>query len=95
MEEPTPVSDFITRIFYPILSPIFTPMGAFLGGVYEPYATICAVLLFLSGVVLIFSLKKEYVNLDAPGSGWQYDLRIWTVVTIIPYITAYLYFKKW
>jgi hypothetical protein len=91
MDEPST----ITKIFYPILSPIFTPINNLLSSVYEPYATICAIGLFLSGIGLVFWLKKEYVNLDSPGEGWRYDLRLWTVVTMIPYIVAYLYFKKW
>jgi len=53
MDEPST----ITKIFHPILSPIFTPINNLLSSVYEPYATICAIGLFLSGIGLVFWLK--------------------------------------
>lgn len=95
MDEASPVSDFITRIFHPVLAPVITPINEMLAATYEPWATIFAIGLFFSGVVFVFSLRKEYIALDAPGPGLRYDLRFWTVVCIIPYIAAYLYFKKW
>jgi hypothetical protein len=95
MEEQSPFGAFITGIFKPVLQPLFAPINNFLAAHYQPTATICALLLFGSAVLLVFKLKKQYVNLDAPGPQWYYDLRLWTIVALIPHALAYIYFTKW
>lgn len=54
--------------------------------------TLSAVGLFLAAMAWVFMLKKEYVNVDSPGKGPQYDLRFWTVISMTPHIIVYLYF---
>lgn len=95
MEEPSPFAQFITATFQPVLKPLFAPINNLLAAHYQPTATICALLLLSSAIVLAFRLKKEYVNLDAPGPQWYYDLRIWTIFALLPHATAYIYFTKW
>ena len=85
----------ITTVFKPLLSWFFTPINEFLVSVYTPWASICALSLFFGGMIFVFSLRKEYVNLDAPGKGIFYDLRLWTVISMTPHVLVYLYFAKW
>ena len=86
----------VTAIFKPILSPIFTPINNLLNSIDPaPWGTIGALALFFGGMIFVFSLRKEYVNLDAPGKGPLYDLRIWTVLSMTPHVIMYLYFAKW
>ncbi|MDZ4858172.1 MAG: hypothetical protein SGI88_04255 [Candidatus Hydrogenedentes bacterium] len=91
----TAVSDGITAVFKPILSPIFDPINNFLNSVYMPWATLFSLGLFGAGMLWVFLLKKEYVNLDSPGKGILYDLRLWTVISMTPHVIVYLYFAKW
>lgn len=88
-------SDFITAVFYPILSVFFGPINRALEHWYLPWASIFALGLFFSGMIFVFVLKKQYVNLDAPGKGLLYDLRLWTIVSMTPHVIVYLYFAKW
>ena len=37
-------------------------------------------------------LKNEYVNLDQPGKHIWTDLRLWTVISMLPHVVVYLYF---
>ncbi|HRI86909.1 MAG TPA: hypothetical protein PK869_01520, partial [Candidatus Hydrogenedentes bacterium] len=68
----TAFSNWITAVFKPILSPIFDPINAFLNTHYLPWATICSLGLFIAGMAWVFTLKRQYVNLDAPGKGPLY-----------------------
>lgn len=83
----------ITKVFFPILNPIFSPMNAWLGSFYMPWARIVALGLFIGTMLWVyFGLKKEYVNLDAPSRHFWADLRLWTVISMLPHIVVYLYF---
>ena len=86
---------FMTRVFQPLLSPFFTPINNFLGAHYQPWATIFAISLFFCGMLLVFVLRKEYVNVDRPHKGILYDLRLWTVLSMTPHVLFYLYFSGW
>jgi hypothetical protein len=86
-------SDTITRIFYPVLNPIFAPINQALGAVYMPWSMYCAVGLFVAAMIWVFTLRKEYVNLDAPGKGISYDLRFWTILSMLPHVIVYFYFS--
>lgn len=88
-------SQMITRVFLPVLRPVFQPINDFLGRHYLPWATLCALGLFFGAMVWVFTLKKEYVNVDAPGNRFYHDLRFWTVLSMLPHVLVYLYFAKW
>jgi len=85
------ISATIDHVFGPMLHPIFNPINNALIHVYEPWARIFAVGLFISAMIFVFLLKKEYVNLDGPKSIWA-DLRLWTVLSMVPHLIVYLYF---
>lgn len=84
-------ANFATRVFGPVLKPIFHPIDGALQHLYMPWARVCAVGLFLAAIIWVFSLRKEYVNLDAPRKAWYTDLRIWTVLALIPHFYVYLF----
>lgn len=81
---------WISDTFSGPLSAVFHPLDAFLApfgpGTYKFFAlglfvlTICWV---------FFVLKKEYVNLDQPKKGILYDLRLWTLVSMLPHMIIY------
>jgi len=85
-------TETITRVFLPILRPVFDPINSFLAIFPEPVWRASAVGLFVLAMIGVFLLKKEYVNLDAPSDAWYYDLRIWTIVSMLPHVFVYLYF---
>jgi hypothetical protein len=82
----------INSLFGPMLRAIFHPIHSSLSDVYMPWARICALGLFVGAMVWVYVLRKEYVNLDSPGQEWYYDLRLWTVVSMLPHVFVYLYF---
>ncbi len=75
---------FFQRIFHPI-NDIFLHIGPF-------WWTLAAVLLFLGAILWVWTLRKEYVNLDAPRQGILYDLRVWTILSMLPHILIYIIF---
>ncbi len=87
-------SSGVSHFFQPILQPIFTPISDAMAHVYEPWATGCAVGLFILAMLWVcFGLRKEFVNLDAPHKGILYDLRVWTVLSMLPHVIVYFYFE--
>ena len=81
-----------TEIFLPILKPVFNPIDKIFTPIPEIVWTLCAIGLFVAAMIWVFSLKKEYVNIDAPRKNIFFDLRFWTVVSMLPHIVVYLYF---
>jgi hypothetical protein len=88
------VSNAINSLFGPLLRPLFSPANAALGAISAEWIwRACAVGLFVCTMLWVaFGLRKEYVNLDAPGKGLLYDLRLWTVISMAPHVFIYLYF---
>lgn len=83
--------DFLNNTFGPILRPFFHGIDGVIAGIYMPWARIVAVGLFVGAMLWVYSLKKEYVNLDAPRQAWYTDLRIWTVLSMLPHVIVYLF----
>lgn len=88
-------TEAVTGVFHPVLSPVFSPINSFLGAHYLPWATLCALGLLIGAMIFVFVLKKEYVNIDAPGKGILFDLRFWTIISMTPHVLVYLYFARW
>ena len=85
------VSAWINTVFGPLLRPVFLPIDDLLTPIPQPFWKASAVGLFLAAMVWIFCLRKEYVNVDAPGKEWWYDLRLWTVLSMLPHVLIYLW----
>ena len=84
---------FCTAVFYPILSRIFHPINTLLNPVYQPWATICAVGFFVGTMLWVgLILREAYVNEGRPYKAWYTDLRLWTVVSMLPHVFVYFYF---
>ena len=75
-----------------VLRAIFNPLDGPLSALPPLVWTLAACGLFLGAMIWVFTLKKEYVNIDSPGKGPRYDLRFWTVVSMLPHVIVYLYF---
>lgn len=85
-------SDLVTKIFKPILEPVFSPIHGAIENIYEPWATAGAIALFVGAMIWVFTLNKDYVNVDAPSKRFYHDLRFWTIASMIPHLIVYFYF---
>lgn len=86
------MAEWITNVFGPLLKPIFTPIDTLLQPVYMPWARVLALSLFIGAMIWVWSLREEYVNIDRPNKKWYTDLRVWTVLCMLPHVIVYLVF---
>jgi hypothetical protein len=82
---------FINDTFGPALRPFFHAISSAIEDMYMPWARIFAVGLFIAAMVWVYTLRPEYVNLDAPRKVWYTDLRVWTVLAMLPHVFVYLF----
>lgn len=88
------IGRFCRAVFYPILSPVFSPIDRFLARFYQPWATICAVSLFLGTMIWVsMILNEKYVNRGRPFRSPWTDLRLWTVISMLPHVLVYFYLR--
>jgi len=88
------MKSFCHTVFYPFLSKFFHPINAFLSEYYQPYATIAAIGFFVGTMLWVcFILKESYVNEGRPYKGWWADLRLWTIISMLPHVFMYFYFR--
>lgn len=84
---------FCKTVFYPVLHPIFEPFNAFLSSIEQPYFTICAIGMFVLAMVWVgIILREPYVNRGRPVKSIWTDLRLWTVISMLPHVFVYFYF---
>lgn len=80
----------------PIFRPMFRPINEAIARIptaSEPVvATEVAVMLFQVAVLLVLFLRPEYVNIDRPRRRFWYDLRLWTIVSMLPHMIIYRVF---
>lgn len=87
------IQAFCKIVFYPVLSKFFGPINDFLDPIYQPWATICAISFFVGTMLWVwFYLDESYVNLGRPAKAWYTDLRIWTIISMLPHVFVYFYF---
>ena len=87
------MSELITSWFQGPLSAFFAPLNTLLSGIYMPWARIVAVGFFVLTMIWVGALlNREFVHLERPNNKWYTDLRIWTVVSMLPHVVVYLYF---
>lgn len=88
------ISFFCKAVFYPILHPLFGPIDTFLANFYQPYASICAIGFFVGTMIWVgLILNSKYVNRGRPSNALWTDLRLWTVVSMLPHVLVYFYFR--
>jgi len=84
---------FCEKFCAPVLKPVFQPINTLLGPIYQPWATIVAVGFFVGTMIWVgFILREPYVNEGRPYKAWWSDLRLWTVVSMLPHVFVYFYF---
>jgi hypothetical protein len=77
----------------PLLEAVFHPINSALAPIYQPWAKVCAIGFFVGTMIWVFvGLRREYVNVQAPSRKLWHDLRIWTIVSMLPHIVVYLSF---
>ena len=75
-----------------MLRAIFHPINDLFVPIPGPVWKVCAVGLFAAAMLWVLLLRKEYVNLDAPRKSLWCDLRLWTVLSMLPHVVIYLWF---
>ncbi len=78
-------------LLYPVLNIVFEPFNNWLSSFFMPWARIVTLAFFVGTMVWVYSLKKEYVNVDAPSKHFWRDLRLWTVISMLPHVIVYLF----
>ncbi len=87
------IEAFCKVAFYPVLSRIFHPINDLLNPIYQPWASIIAIGFFLGTMVWVcFFLRESYVNEGRPNKRFYSDLRLWTVISMLPHVFFYFYF---
>ncbi len=82
--------EWISSTFSGPLSAIFHPIDRVLAPFGPATYKFFAVGLFAVTICwVMFILKKEYVNLDRPKEGILYDLRLWTLISMLPHMFIY------
>lgn len=85
--------DWCGRLWGPVLRPVFAPVNTLLASVYQPWAQIFALALFLGTMVWVcFFIKPEMLNSGRENRALWTDLRLWTVVSMVPHLFVYIYF---
>jgi hypothetical protein len=88
------ISQAISGVCRPILVPAFRPFNSAMAALPQWLALPFALGLFVGAMIWVWAfLKKDFVNLDAPHKGILYDLRWWTILSMLPHIAVYLYFR--
>lgn len=82
--------EFISNTFSGPLSALFHPIDTILTPIGPGAYKFFAVGLFLATICwVMFILNEKYVNLDRPKKGIIYDLRLWTLVSMVPHMLIY------
>jgi len=82
-------------LWEPIVKPIFRPINVLLARIYMPWAMYCAIGLFVIAMAWVcLFMDKEYVNLGRKNKSLWTDLRLWTVISMLPHVFVYWYFSS-
>lgn len=85
-------SEFMNKSVAPSLKAALEPLDAWIDSLPLWVGTACAVGLFVIVGLWALTLKRSYIYLGAPDQARWRDLRIWTVLVLLPYIIVYLVF---
>ena len=85
--------DWFGRLWGPVLRPVFAPVNSLLASVYQPWAQIFALALFIGTMVWVcFLIKPEMLNSGRENKALWTDLRLWTIASMLPHLFVYIYF---
>ncbi len=85
-------AEWVTETFHGPLSSIFNPIDSVLTPIEPVWWKVSAVALFVGAMIWVFSLDRKYVDLDRPNRQIWTDLRVWTIVSMLPHVVVYLWF---
>ena len=85
------LTEWLNSWLTPILRDLLGPLDRFLAELSPNVGRVCAVTFFIIAAIWAVRLKKEYVYLGAPDTAPWRDLRIWTVVFLVPYVVIYAF----
>ncbi len=85
------MKELINTYIGPIAHTFFDPINALLVDIYMPWARIVAIGFFVGTMVWAFMFKKEYLQIDAPNKTIFADLRVWTVISMLPHVIIYFF----
>lgn len=77
----------------PPLETVYRPIDTWLNDLPSWAPQACAVGLFVVVAIGVLCLKRDYAFLGAPDRLLRRDLRIWAILTMLPYVLVYLLFK--
>jgi hypothetical protein len=84
--------DWLKQNVAPTLHGWLAPLDAWIDSLPLWTGTACALSLFIIVGLWACTLKRDYIYLGAPDRAAWRDLRIWTVLALLPYIIVYLFF---
>lgn len=89
------VESIFGPLFGPPLNFVFHPVNKVLNRIPMIWAMICALSLFIGTMLWVnLILKKDYVNKGRPFVAWYTDLRLWTIISMLPHVLVYFYFNN-
>jgi len=83
-------TDTIRETLGPPLKSLHKPLDDWLGSLPMSVAVACAISLFVVAGIWVWTLRREFIFRGAPDQKWWRDLRIWSMVVLLPYIAIYL-----
>lgn len=72
------------------VAPLHDVIDRWLLAIPITWARYVVVAMFALAALWVLSLKRDYVYLGAPDTRRWRDLRLWTVLFLIPYVIVYL-----
>jgi len=84
------VSQWIRDTLGPPLKSLHQPIDQWLGSLPMSVALACAIGLFVLAGIWVWTLRSDFIFRGAPDRRRWRDLRIWSMLVLLPYITIYL-----
>ena len=83
------ISQWIRATLGPPLKSLHEPIDNWLGSLPMSVAMACAIGLFVLAGIWVWTLRTDFIFRGAPDRSRWRDLRIWSMVVLLPYITIY------
>ena len=84
------LSGWIRDTIGPPLKSLHGPVDEWLGSLPMSVAIGCAIGLFTVAGIWVWTLKREFIFRGAPDQQWWRDLRLWSMLVLLPYVAVYL-----
>jgi len=84
------ISQWIRSNLGPPLKSLHEPIDNWLGSLPMWVAMACAIGLFVLAGIWVWTLRDDFIFRGAPDRSRWRDLRIWSMVVLLPYIMIYL-----